>query len=104
LFDVIPLAVVLPFSALIVFIELIAGIGLILNINTKLFSVALINLLVIFTGGIIINLFRGSILDCGCFGSTFLAEIGWWSVMRNMILGSTLYWAFLQGESFRNKL
>lgn len=41
-------------------------------------------LLVVFTGGIAINLIRGSTFGCGCFSSSPLAKpMGWFSIARN---------------------
>ena len=42
-------------------------------------------LLALFTGGIIINLLRGTTLSCGCFNASPLARpMDWMNVVRNM--------------------
>ncbi len=42
-------------------------------------------LLAIFTGGIIVNLLRGSAFSCGCFGNSPLAKpMDWLNVARNI--------------------
>lgn len=97
-YNILPDSAVLLFSLLIVLIELIAGIGLVLNVHTKVFSIVLITLLSIFTGAIVINLFQGNVVDCGCFGSTVSNEISWWGVLRNVILGLIIYRLILRSK------
>lgn len=41
-------------------------------------------LLVLFTGGIAINLWRGAAISCGCFSGSVDQPITWMSVARNM--------------------
>lgn len=44
-------------------------------------------LLLVFTGGIVINLLRGSAFSCGCFGRSATAKpMDWLSVARNIAL------------------
>ena len=70
-------AVVLPWM------ELIAGMFLILGLRTKLAATILAILLAVFTGAILINVLRGEQISCGCFG---LAEqLGWSDFFRDTI-------------------
>ncbi len=102
-FDLLPLKMIIPLSICIVMTEVVAGIGLCICGMSKMFSFVLVILLSVFTAAMLFNLFRGNIVECGCFGSTISSEINWWSVLRNMILGVFLYWIFVKSEHNRGK-
>jgi uncharacterized membrane protein YphA (DoxX/SURF4 family) len=70
-------AVVLPWM------ELIAGIFLILGLRTKLAATILAFLLAVFTGAILINVLRGEQISCGCFG--LADQLGWGDFFRDFL-------------------
>jgi uncharacterized membrane protein YphA (DoxX/SURF4 family) len=73
-------------ALIIPWIELISGLLLLFGISVKENSVIITLLLIVFTVAIIISLFRGLNIDCGCFGTTYGAKIGLQKVSENILL------------------
>jgi uncharacterized membrane protein YphA (DoxX/SURF4 family) len=78
-------ALFLPFAELIVGVLSIVGFGF------ALVSLLAIVLLLIFTGAIAINLFRGSRFSCHCFGNSS-TMIGPMAICRNTLLIALACW------------
>jgi len=76
------------FAIIIPWIEIVSGLLLLFGILTKENSAIILFLLIIFTIAIIISLFRGLSIDCGCFGKG--TQIGLFKLGENllMIIGS----------------
>jgi len=76
------------FAIIIPWIEIVSGLLLLFGILTKENSAIILFLLMIFTIAIIISLFRGLSIDCGCFGKG--TQIGLFKLGENllMIIGS----------------
>jgi putative oxidoreductase len=74
------LAVILPW------IELITGLLLLLGITIKENALLINILLIIFITTIIINLFRGLDINCGCFGTGNGTKIGLTKLIENFLL------------------
>ena len=74
------LAIILPW------IELTTGLLLILGISIKENAFIINTLLVIFMIAIIINLFRGLDINCGCFGTGNGTKIGFTKLIENIVL------------------
>ena len=88
-------AVAINFFAIILpWIELVAGILLIFGIAVKENSSILFSMLLVFTIAIVISLFRGLSIDCGCFGKG--TQIGLYKLGENtlMIIGNILLMIF----------
>jgi putative oxidoreductase len=73
-------------AIIIPWIELISGLLLLLGISVKENSAIITFLLVVFTITIIISLFRGLNIDCGCFGTTYGEQIGILKISENILL------------------
>ena len=69
-------AIILPW------LELICGFLLIIGLRTRATALILAGLLSIFTVFVIINIFRGSDISCGCFDEVG-EPIGWAKVAQN---------------------
>jgi putative oxidoreductase len=82
----------LPFSliniaALILpWIEFVTGILIIFGIKVKENAFIISSLLGIFIIAIIISLFRGLNIDCGCFGTLSGAKIGFLKLFENVLM------------------
>ena len=74
------LAITLPW------IELTAGLLLIFGISVKENALIITSLLVVFIIAIIISLFRGLDIDCGCFGTVSGTKLGLTKLLENCIL------------------
>jgi putative oxidoreductase len=80
-------AIVLPW------LELVCGFYLIIGIRIKMAASVAGGLLVLFTVFVIINIFRGVNMNCGCF-DTVDEPIGWTKVLTNTI------WLFMTVQIF----
>lgn len=78
------------FAVVLPWIEIISGILLLFGIAVKENSTIILTLLLIFTSAIVISLFRGLSIDCGCFGKG--TQIGMLKLGENllMIIGTFL--------------
>ena len=88
------LAIIIPW------IELISGFLLLLGIWTKENSAIITLLLIVFTIAIIISLFRGLNIDCGCFGTAYGEQLGLLKVSENILLILSGFILVRWGSSF----
>jgi uncharacterized membrane protein YphA (DoxX/SURF4 family) len=78
-------ATAVPFvAALVVGIEVVAGLALIAGVLVRPAAIAISALLVVFTVGLAQALLRGIDLRCGCFGGDDVAT--WWTVVRDVAM------------------
>lgn len=84
-FDLLPPAAIGPVASLLPRLELILGAMLAVGLSTTLVSFATTSLLALLTLAVTVNLARGRIIDCGCFGP-FSQPITWWTLVRNVSL------------------
>jgi putative oxidoreductase len=97
-------AIILPW------LELICGFLLIIGLRTRATALILAGLLSIFTVFVIINIFRGSDISCGCFDEVG-EPIGWakvaqnttWFIMTIMIFFFDRIFLFRRGNIFSKK-
>ncbi|MCK7517734.1 MAG: DoxX family membrane protein [Ignavibacteriales bacterium] len=89
-YRLLPTAAINFFAITLPWIELVAGILLIFGIAVKENSSILFSMLLVFTIAIVISLFRGLSIDCGCFGKG--TQIGLYKLGENtlMIIGTFL--------------
>lgn len=74
-----------PFvAALVVGVEVVAGVALILGVFARPAAIAISGLLVVFILGLSQALLRGIDLRCGCFGGDEVAT--WWTVVRDIAM------------------
>ena len=66
----------------------LASAALLLTLGLGVVAGALLaaGLLAAFTVGIVVNLWRGNLVDCHCFGALSTKPLSWWSVARNATL------------------
>ena len=96
------LAIILPW------IELSAGLLLVFGVSVKDNSAIISGLLVIFIIAVLISLFRGLDIECGCFGTVDGSKVGIQKILENiglLILGIILikFDSSLLSVSHKNK-
>lgn len=87
-YDLLPHWLWKPFALAYPLLEVLAG-GLLLMPQTRVTGVAATLLvLLLATGGVLVNLLRGKTeIDCGCGGlSNSYSGLSWWLVVRNAVL------------------
>ena len=84
-FDILPVDWVAPFALSVIWIELIAGGLLLLDIWPRSNAVVVLGLLVMFSAALGINMYRGNDVTCGCFGGDGEASLAW-SLLRDVLL------------------
>lgn len=85
-FRILPNALVEVYATLIPYVELAAGVLLVIGLFTQLAAVVAFLTLLSFTIAIGWNLRRGERPDCHCFGNLFSEELSGVLVVRNTIL------------------
>lgn len=84
-FDMIPTNWATPFALSVIWIELIAGGLLLLDIWPRSNALIVLVLLVVFSAALGINIYRGNDMTCGCFGGDGEASLAW-SLLRDVLL------------------
>ena len=85
-YKILPLFSVNFFAIILPWIEFIAGALLLFGIKVKENSFIISFLLSIFIIAIMISLFRGLNIDCGCFGTLNGSKIGIYKLIENLLL------------------
>jgi putative oxidoreductase len=90
-YHLLPIITVNVFAILVPWIELVAGIFLMLGLFTRGSSLLLVFLLFLFTVAAAISIARGLDISCGCFGTASARKVGWGTLGEDFImLGGSL--------------
>lgn len=81
-----------PFGVLLPPLELAVAVGLLFTRSAGYAAWGALGLLVLFIGGIAINLARGRQPDCHCFGQVHVRPISSWTLFRNGVLATGAAW------------
>ena len=90
-YDVLPGFLVNLAAIILPWVEVLAGLGILLRFRTVSWLGFLVGLSAVFVGTISWNLHLGKSFDCGCFG-TGADPASWWTVLRDSFLLSLLVW------------
>lgn len=86
-FRVLPRALVPIAARLLPPAELVLAVGILVPATRAAAAWGMGALLVVFAGGIALNIGRGRTdIDCGCFRSSLRQNLSWWLVLRNGLL------------------
>ena len=83
-FRMVPVALENLFAITLPWIELVAGVGLVVNLVPRSGTLLLGGLLVVFMIAIAVAIVRGLDIDCGCFGTSDAASTGWMTLLRDV--------------------
>jgi uncharacterized membrane protein YphA (DoxX/SURF4 family) len=83
-FRMVPLAFENVFAMALPWIELVAGVALVLNIAPKSGMIVLGGLLVVFLIAIVSAIVRDLDIACGCFGTSDASRTGWVTLFRDV--------------------
>jgi uncharacterized membrane protein YphA (DoxX/SURF4 family) len=80
------IALILPW------LELLAGVALLLGFKTRVAAILCGLMLLVFTTAVAVAFFQGLQIDCGCFGDQGGEQVGWPKLIENtlMIVGCVL--------------
>jgi uncharacterized membrane protein YphA (DoxX/SURF4 family) len=83
-YKLLPLFMVNIFAIILPWIELSAGVLLVFGISVKENSAIISGLLIVFILAVLISLFRGLDINCGCFGTVNGSEVGLQKILENI--------------------
>lgn len=83
--------------------EMFFGTLLMLGIAPRAAGMVLITAMVLFTAAIISALVRGIELSCGCFGAASADAIGPWTILRNALIITTLFFIIASPSKDRDR-
>jgi uncharacterized membrane protein YphA (DoxX/SURF4 family) len=84
-YRLLPFALENVFALTLPWIELLAGLGLVLNIAPRGSSLIIGGLLVVFLVAIAQAVVRNLDIDCGCFGTNDASKTGWLALLRDAV-------------------
>ena len=97
-FRMIPVSMENLMALTLPWIELVAGLGLILNLTPRSGIVVVTGLLIIFVVAIVAALIRNLDIECGCFGTADASSVGWVTLARDAGDAGHVLARFPQGE------
>lgn len=83
-YRLLPVSIINIFAIVLPWIEFVSGILLLFGISVKDSSKIITTMLIVFTIAIVISLFRGLDIECGCFGKGM--QIGITKLIENILM------------------
>jgi putative oxidoreductase len=84
-FDIIPESIALEAAIMLIWLELICGIFMLLGLWARATVIVITGMLTLFEIGLISVVVRGVEVNCGCFGQFSEMQVGWHTIIRNLI-------------------
>jgi putative oxidoreductase len=84
-YQILPLALVNPLAIVLPWVELAAGILLLLGLRTRAAALLVAGMMLLFTAAITVAVVKGLDMSCGCFASQGATEdpISWRTILRD---------------------
>ena len=82
-YKLVPYPLINMFALIIPWLELVCGLLLVVGMASRASAILLSGLLVMFIAGIMLAMFRGLNIDCGCFGPEHASPVGWMKVFED---------------------
>ena len=83
-YQLVPFWALNPMALLMPWVELVAGVLLVLGVRTRAAAVAIGGMLAVFSLAVLLALVRGIPVGCGCF-SSIEEPLGWGTLMRDLL-------------------
>ena len=85
-FQILPVVTARTLGWVLPYVEAVVGLALIVGVLSRPFSLLAILLVLAFSAAILVNLRRGRVLNCGCFGGS--GRIGSSTLARNLVIAT----------------
>ncbi len=85
-FEMVPASLALEAAVVLIWHELICGTFMLLGLWTRATTIVLSGMLIVFEIGLASVMIRGLEVNCGCFGQFSETQVGWTTVIRNLVL------------------
>ena len=82
-FRLVPIVAENVVAVLLPWVEVVAGLAMILNVRARSGALVVTGLLLLFTLGVIAAMARGLSFECGCFGKADSSRVGLVKVLQN---------------------
>lgn len=69
-YGLLPMALVAPLALTLPWLETLTALGLVLGVARRGAAILILLLMLVFLGGLGVNLTKGNPVDCGCFGAS----------------------------------
>lgn len=83
-FKLVPIAVENLIAICLPWIELAAGVAMVIGLRARAGAVLTTALVGVFTLAVLTALVRGMDIECGCFGTSDATRVGWVKVLQNL--------------------
>ena len=84
-FDIIPESIALEAAIMLIWLELICGTFMLLGLWARATVIVITGMLTLFEIGLISVVVRGIEVNCGCFGQFSEMQVGWNTIIRNLV-------------------
>lgn len=84
-FDIIPESIALEAAIMLIWLELICGTFMLLGLWARATVIVITGMLTLFEVGLVSVVVRGIEVNCGCFGQFSEMQVGWNTIIRNMV-------------------
>jgi uncharacterized membrane protein YphA (DoxX/SURF4 family) len=85
-YRIVPVATENLLALTLPWIELVAALGLILNVRARAGAAVVTAMLAVFTVGVVVAMSRGLNFECGCFGTLDATRVGLGKVAQNLAM------------------
>jgi len=84
-FEIIPESIALKAAIMLIWLELICGTFMLLGLWARATVIVITGMLTLFEVGLISVVVRGIEVNCGCFGQFSEMQVGWDTIIRNLV-------------------
>lgn len=94
-YKMLPNMIVNPLAVYLPWLELLAAVLLLFARSMRDAAILILTgLLLIYTVAVVVALARGLDIDCGCLPAWSQTRVGWWAILRNVMLFAVGIWLY----------